>query len=76
MKKLDRVKSLKGYIKGITFQIERIGEKRVSLKIIKPTPDEDGFVTKSFKSGRLESVSIYEKRVMTRAYFNKSFVRV
>ena len=71
MKKLDLVKSIKTKMKGIIFQIDRIGEKRVSLNIIKPLPDKDGFITKFYKTGKIESISFYKRRTMTRDYFNK-----
>ena len=72
-KKLDFVKSTKKYMNGLVFKIKRIGEKRVSLEIIKPIPDNDGFVTKYFKTGKTESISFYKKRTMTREFFDKSF---
>jgi len=58
---------------GIIFQIKRIGDKRVSLEIVKPLPNKDGFVTRYFKTGRTESISIFKYRTMTRDFFNKSF---
>ncbi|MFM2199961.1 MAG: hypothetical protein RL769_14 [Pseudomonadota bacterium] len=61
---------------GLIFQIKRIGEKRVSLEIVKPLPDEDGFVTKFFKTGKIESISFYKKKTMTRNYFNNSFKKI
>ena len=76
MKKLDLVKSIKTKMKGIIFQIDRIGEKRVSLNIIKPLPDKDGFITKFYKTGKIESISFYKRRTMTRDYFNKSFKKI
>ena len=73
MKKNILVKSIKENINDFIFKIERIGPKRVSLEIIKPIPDKDGFVTKFFKSGNYESISYFKKRNMTRDYFNKFF---
>ena len=73
MKKLNFVRSTKKYMNGIIFEIKRIGDKRVSLEIVKPLPDKDGFVTRYFKTGRTESISIFKYRTMTRDFFNKSF---
>ncbi len=67
------VKSTKKYMSGILFCVKRIGEKRVSLEIVKPTPDKDGFVVKKFKTGKTEEIHFYKKRTMTREFFNKSF---
>jgi len=73
MKKLDFVSSTKKYMSGLLFQIERIGKKRVSLIIINPVPNEHGFVTKYFKTGKIETATFYKKRTMTREFFDKSF---
>lgn len=73
MHRFDIVRSTKKYMSGLLFRVQRIGDKRVSLEIVKPTPDEDGFVTKYFKTGKTESVSFYKYRTMTREFFNKSF---
>jgi len=58
---------------GLLFRVRRIGKKRVSLEILKPTPDKDGFVTKYFKTGKTESISFFKNRTMTREFFDKSF---
>ena len=50
IKKSDLVTSVKKYMSGLVFRIERIGNRRVSLEIIKPLPNEDGFVVKKFKT--------------------------
>lgn len=73
MKKLDFVKSTKKYMSGLIFEIKRIGEKRVSLTIVKPIPDKDGFVNKYFKTGKTECICFYKERTMTREFFDKSF---
>ena len=73
MNRLDIVRSTKKYMNGLLFRIKRIGDKRVSLEIVKPTPDKDGFVTKYFKTGKTESIRFYKERTMTREFFNKSF---
>lgn len=74
MKKGDIVRSLKKYMSGLSFKINRIGSKRVSLEIVNPKPDEDGFVVKKFKTGRTEEIHFYKKKCMTRESFDKSFV--
>lgn len=71
---MTTAKSIKYYMKGITFQVKRFGKKRVSLEIIKPKPDKDGFVNKFFKRGRLRQISFYKHRTMTRDFFDKSFI--
>ena len=58
---------------GLLFCVKRIGEKRVSLEIVKPIPDEDGFVVKKFKTGKTKEIYFYKDRTMTREFFNKSF---
>lgn len=73
MKKLNLVKSKKKYMSGLVFQIKRIGEKRVSLEIVKPAPDKEGFVIKTFKTGRTGAIHFFRKRTMIRDFFNKSF---
>ncbi len=73
MKKGNLVKSVIKYMNGLLFEIKRIGDKRVSLEIVEPQPDEDGFVVKYFKTGKTESIHFYKKRTMTRDYFNKAF---
>jgi hypothetical protein len=73
MKKLDIVESTKEYMSGILFRIQRIGEKRVSLEIVKPTPNKDGFVVKKFKTGNIEKIYFYKKRTITRQLFNELF---
>ena len=72
MNRLDIVRSTKKYMSGLLFCIKRIGDKRVSLEIVKPTPDKNGFVTKYFKTGKTESICFYKERTMTREFFNKS----
>ena len=71
MNRLDIVRSTKKYMSGLLFRIKRIGNKRVSLEIVKPEPDKDGFVTKYFKTGR--EIHFFKDRTMTREFFNKSF---
>jgi hypothetical protein len=73
MNKFDIVKSTKKYMSGLLFCIKRIGDKRVSLEIVKPTPDKDGFVIKKFKTGSAREIHFYKHRTMTREFFNKSF---
>jgi hypothetical protein len=73
MDRFDIVKSTKKYMSGLFFCVKRIGKKRVSLEIVKPIPDENGFVTKYFKTGKIESISFYKNRTMTREFFDKSF---
>lgn len=74
MLKNQIVKSTKRYMSGILFCVKRIGEKRVSLEIVKPIPDEDGFVVKKFKTGKTEEIHFYKNRTMTREFFDKSFI--
>ena len=73
MLKNQIVKSTKRYMSGILFCVKRIGKKRVSLEIVKPIPDEDGFVVKKFKTGKTEEIHFYKNRTMTREFFDKSF---
>lgn len=73
MKKGYLVKSTKKYMSGIVFKIKRIGKQRVSLEIVDPTPDADGFVIKYYKTGKTESIHFFKKRTMTREFFDKSF---
>lgn len=73
MNRFDIVRSTKKYMSGLLFRVKRIGEKRVSLEIVKPTPDKDGFVVKKFKTGKTEEIHFYKYRTMTREFFDKSF---
>lgn len=73
MQKFDFVRSTKKYMSGLLFQIKRIGDKRVSLEIVKPSPDKDNFVSKKSKNGKIEEICFYKYRTMTRDFFDKSF---
>ena len=68
-------KSLAYYLPDphLVFGVERFGKKRVTLILIDPVTEEDGF-TKAFLKSEGEKIYYSNKRCMTRKEFDKDYI--